>query len=59
MEKLLMGIVVVIFGFYNFAIGFMSFEPITEGRPKDMVLPLMAYIGGIAGTICALIRGFQ
>ena len=59
MEKLLMGIVVVIFGFYNFAIGFMSFEPITEGRLKDMVLPLMAYCGGIAGTICALIKGFQ
>ena len=59
MEKLLMGIVVVIFGFYNFAIGFMSFEAITEGRPKDMVLPLMAYSVGIAGTICALIKGFQ
>ena len=59
MEKLLMGIVVVIFGFYNFAIGFMSFEAITEGRPKDMVLPLMAYGMGIAGTICALIKGFQ
>ena len=59
MEKLLMGIVVVIFGFYNFAIGFMSFEPITEGRLKDMVLPLIAYGVGIAGTICALIKGFQ
>jgi len=58
-EKLLMGIVVVIFGFYNFAIGFMSFEAITEGRPKDMVFPLMAYGVGIAGTICILIRGFQ
>ena len=59
MEKLLMGIVVVIFGFYNFAIGFMSFEPITEGRLKDMVLPLMAYGGGIVGTVCVLVRGFQ
>lgn len=49
----------VIFGFYNFAIGFMSFEPITEGRLKDMVLPLIAYVGGIAGVICTLIRGFQ
>lgn len=59
MEKLLVGIVVVIFGFYNFAIGFMSFETITEGRPKDMVLPLMAYGVGIVGTICALTKGFQ
>ncbi len=59
MEKLLMGIVVVVFGFYNFAIGFMSFEAITEGRLKDMVLPLMAYGVGIAGTICVLIKGFQ
>ncbi len=59
MEKLLMGIAVVIFGFYNFAIGFMSFEPITEGRLKDMVLPLMAYGVGIAGVICTLIKGFQ
>ena len=58
-EKLLTGIVLVIFGFYNFAIGFMSFEPITEGRLKDMVLPLMAYGMGIAGVICALIKGFQ
>lgn len=59
MEKLLMGIVVVIFGFYNFAIGFMSFEPITEGRLKDMVLPWIAYGIGIAGVICALIKWFQ
>jgi len=50
---------VVIFGFYNFAIGFMSFEPITEGRLKDMVLPLMAYGMGIAGVICALMKRFQ
>ena len=59
MEKLLTGIFVVVFGFCNFAIGFMSFEPITEGRLKDMVLPLIAYGVGIAGTICALIKGFQ
>ena len=59
MEKLLTGILVVVFGFYNFAIGFMSFEPITEGRRKDIVLPLIAYGVGIAGTICALIKGFQ
>ena len=59
MEKLLTGILVVVFGFYNFAIGFMSFEPITEGRWRDMVLPLIAYGGGIAGTICALLQGFQ
>ena len=54
-----MGIIVVIFGFYNFAIGFMSFEAITEGRPKDMVFPLIAHGVGTAGAICALIRGFQ
>ena len=59
MEKLLTGLLIVVFGFYNFAIGFMSFEPITEGRLKDMILPLMAYGVGIAGTICALIKGFQ
>ena len=59
MEKLLTGLLIVVFGFYNFAIGFMSFEPITEGRLKDMVLPLIAYVGGIVGTICALIKGFQ
>jgi len=59
MEKLLTGLLIVVFGFYNFAIGFMSFEPITEGRLKDMVLPLIAYGAGIAGTICALIKGFQ
>jgi hypothetical protein len=59
MEKLLTGLLIVVFGFYNFAIGFMSFEPITEGRLKDMVLPLIAYGVGIAGTICALIKGFQ
>jgi hypothetical protein len=59
MEKLLTGMLIVVFGFYNFAIGFMSFEPITEGRLKDMVLPLIAYGVGIAGTICALIKGFQ
>lgn len=59
MEKLLTGVLVVVFGFYNFAIGFMSFELITEGRLKDMVLPLIAYGVGIAGTICALIKGFQ
>ena len=59
MEKLLMGILVVVFGFYNFAIGLMSFEPITEGRLKEMVLLLIAYGVGIAGTICALIKGFQ
>ena len=59
MEKLLTGILVVVFGFYNFAIGFMSFEAITEGRLKDMVLPLMAYGMGIAGVICVLIKGFQ
>ena len=59
MEKLLTGMLIVVFGFYNFAIGFMSFEPITEGKLKDMVLPLIAYGVGIAGTICALIKGFQ
>ena len=59
MEKLLTGIVVVAFGFYNFAIGFMSFEAITEGRPKDIVFPLIAYGVGIVGAICVLIRGFQ
>jgi len=59
MEKLLTGLLIVVFGFYNFAIGFMSFEPITEGKLKDMVLPLIAYGVGIAGTICALIKGFQ
>ncbi len=59
MEKLLTGLLILVFGFYNFAIGFMSFEPITEGRLKDMVLPLIAYGVGIAGTICALIKGFQ
>jgi len=59
MEKLLTGLLIVVFGFYNFAIGFISFEPITEGRLKDMVLPLIAYGVGIAGTICALIKGFQ
>ena len=59
MEKLLTGIVVVVFGFYNFAIGFMSFEAIAEGRPKDLVLPLVAYGVGIVGTICVLIKRFQ